>query len=78
MMGVWEGMALQQGHKSCGLQSHCQHSLTSVDKAHCSPGEHPPLSIGYKIKFANHSLFKIVPVRINYIADCLSVVQVRG
>ena len=37
MAAVWEGMALQQGHKSCLWPSHCQHSLTSADKALCSP-----------------------------------------
>lgn len=37
MTAVWEGMALQQGHKSCSWQSHCQHSSTSADKGLCSP-----------------------------------------
>lgn len=37
MTAVWEGMALQQGHKSRSWQSHCQHSSTSADKGLCSP-----------------------------------------
>lgn len=35
-VSVWEGTALQQGHKSCLWQSHCQHSYTTADKALCS------------------------------------------